>query len=135
MSTLSIPFRFENGTVQSVDDIETIVKQQVINYLVTNNAERPMLVNYGGNIRRLMFELNDPLFFADFITDVIPDINATLSKGTVLGIEMVSNETDSQFADYDNSTMTLKVRYAISPQYTSSFKFIIDTIITEESAF
>jgi phage baseplate assembly protein W len=135
MKTFSIPFRFSEGSVASNNNVDIAVKAQIIDYLMTNFGERVMRSNYGGNIQRLAFELNDPLVLADYKVDSIPEINSYLSRGRVLDIAVLDHPTNPQSSPYGDNVATIAVRYATSPRNISTLRLVVRSQLTSESDF
>lgn len=130
MKAIRTPFKFEEGSVLQTQNIDTIVKQQIINYFMTNINERVMNPTYGGSLSNLLFELNDPLKFSDYKVDALTEVNSYLSFGKVLDFGFVS-ATDTLLADAN--VATLVVRYSVAPRTISTVKLIVNTNFTEES--
>jgi phage baseplate assembly protein W len=130
VKTINIPFKFEEGEVLSTASVDNIVKQQIVNYLMTVVGERVMNSAYGGNLQTLAFEMVDPLILTDYKTDVLDEINANLSFGKVLDISITETTDDVYF---DNNAVTVVVRYAVSPRSISTLKLIVNETFTEES--
>jgi len=135
MKTFSIPFRFNEGSVVANQNVDTAVKDEIINYLMTNTGERVMRSRYGGGIQGLAFEINDSLILADFKLDVIPAINANLSRGRVLDIAVLDQPSNPQSSPYGDNVATVAVRYATSPRSISTFRLIVRSQLTSESEF
>lgn len=59
---LAFPFRIgtDGRTVPPVD-LNEHVRGEILQLLLTNNGERPFLPNFGGNLRRLVFQGNDEI--------------------------------------------------------------------------
>ena len=54
---LSFPFRIgPDGRMASVKTLEEHVRDEVLQLIMTNPGERPFLVEFGGGVRRLVFE-------------------------------------------------------------------------------
>lgn len=54
---LAFPFRIgADGRAVSVDTVDHHVRDELIQLLLTNLAERPFLPDFGGGMRRLVFE-------------------------------------------------------------------------------
>jgi len=135
MKTFSIPFRFSEGSVAVNKNVDVAVKDEIINYLMTNTGERVMRSRYGGNMQGLAFEINDPLILADFKVDAIPAINANLSRGRVLDIAILDQPNNPQSSPYGDNVATVAVRYATSPRNISTFRLIVRSQLTSESEF
>jgi len=130
VKTIRIPFRFEEGSVLATQNVDTVVKQQIVNYFMTNIGERIMNSNYGGNLPNLVFEINDPLIFADYKVDALSEVNSYLSFGKVLDFGFVDSTND---LSAENNVATLVVRYSVAPRTISTVKLVVNTTFTEES--
>lgn len=130
MKTIRIPFRFEEGSVLATQNVDTVVKQQIVNYFMTNLGERIMNSSYGGNLPNLVFEINDPLIFADYKVDALSEVNSYLSFGKVLDFGFVDSTND---LSAENNVATLVVRYSVAPRTISTVKLVVNTTFTEES--
>jgi len=130
VKTIRVPFKFEEGAVLQTQNVDTIVKQQIINYFVTNSGERIMNATYGGGIPSLGFEINDPLVFADYKVDALADVNTYLSFGKVLDFGFVDS-TDSLLNE--PNVVTMVIRYSVAPRTISTVKLVVNTTFTEES--
>ncbi|HKC66279.1 MAG TPA: GPW/gp25 family protein [Pyrinomonadaceae bacterium] len=54
---LAFPFRIgANGRVRQVETLEDHVRDELIQLILTNSAERLFLPEFGGGVRRLVFE-------------------------------------------------------------------------------
>ncbi|BCT67368.1 GPW/gp25 family protein [Nitrosospira sp. NRS527] len=68
---LAFPFRIgADGRSATPDSLEAHIRGEIMQLLLTNSGERPMLPSFGGNLRRLVFEGND-------------DITAGLAKSNI----------------------------------------------------
>jgi len=130
MRSIKIPFNFEEGSVSSTTNVDTIVKQEIVNYFMTVDGERVMNSSYGGGLPRLSFEINDPLVLADYKIDAISDVNSNLSFGKVLDMAVVDNENTTF---YEENVATVLVRYAVAPRTISTVKLIVTNTFNEES--
>lgn len=130
MRSIKIPFNFEEGSVSSTTNVDTIVKQEIVNYFMTVDGERVMNSSYGGGLPRLSFEINDPLVLADYKLDAISDVNSNLSFGKVLDMAVVDNENTTF---YEENVATVLVRYAVAPRTISTVKLIVTNTFNEES--
>lgn len=130
MRSIKIPFNFEEGNVSITTNVDTIVKQEIINYFMTINGERVMNQQYGGNLPQLSFEINDPLVLADYKLDAISDVNSNLSFGKVLDMAVLDNENTTF---YEENVATVLVRYAVTPRTISTVKLVVTNTFNEES--
>lgn len=68
---LAFPFRIgDDGRTRSPENLDEHVKQELIQLLLTNPGEREMLPDFGGGMRRLIFENNS-------------DVTAGVAKATI----------------------------------------------------
>lgn len=59
---LMFPFRIaSDGRCAAPQTIDDHVKSEIIQLLLTNPGERPFLPDFGGGVRRLVFEGNDDI--------------------------------------------------------------------------
>lgn len=130
MKTIRVPFHFEEGSVAQTQNIDTIVRQQISDYFMTTREERVMNSGYGGSLSSFIFEMIDPLVLQDYKTDVLLDINTYLSFGQVVDFYMV-DESDSVYGP--DNTLTLAVKYVVTPRTVSTVKLTVGTTLTEES--
>jgi len=130
MRAIRIPFNFEEGSVSATTNVDTIVKQEIINYFMTMNGERVMAYRYGGNLPKLSFEINDPLVLADYKLDAISDVNSNLSFGKVIDMVVLDNENTTF---YEENVATVLIRYAVAPRTISTVKLIVTNTFNEES--
>lgn len=57
---LSFPFRTGvDGRMATVSTLEEHVRDEIVQLILTNHGERPFLVDFGGGVRRLVFEPAD----------------------------------------------------------------------------
>jgi phage baseplate assembly protein W len=57
---LSFPFRAgSNGRMAAVGTLDEHVRDELVQLILTNQGERPFLVEFGGGVRRLVFEAAD----------------------------------------------------------------------------
>lgn len=130
MRAIRIPFSFEDGEIGTTTSVDTIVKQEIINYFMTVNGERVMNATYGGNLPKIVFEVNDPLILADYKLDALSDANANLSFGKVVDV-LIDDTPNDEY--YDNNVAEVTIRYAVAPRTISTVKLVVDTTFTEES--
>lgn len=58
---LAFPFRIgQDGRTVAPASLDAHVRGEILQLLLTNSGERPFLPAFGGNVRRLVFEGNDP---------------------------------------------------------------------------
>ncbi len=130
MRAIRIPFSFEEGNVSDTYNVDTIVQQEIINYFMTISGERVMSQQYGGNLPKMSFEINDSLVLADYKLDSLTVANSHLSFGKILDIVVVDNN-NSTF--YEENVTTVLVRYAVAPRTISTVKLVVTNTFNEES--
>lgn len=68
---MAFPFHIApDGRTATPENLDAHVRGEIIQLLLTNQAERPFLPSFGGGLRRLVFEGND-------------DVTAGLAKATI----------------------------------------------------
>jgi phage baseplate assembly protein W len=102
---LAFPFRIAaDGRSATPADLESHVKMEVIQLLLTNAGERPMLPGFGGGLRRLVFERNDA-------------VGAAIAKSTISGAlqEWLGHRVEVLALEVENedSTMRITLKYRI----------------------
>ena len=103
---LSFPFRIgRDGRTSCVSTMEEHVKEELIQLILTNPGERPFLPEFGGGVRRMVFE-------------GIYDTTAGMTKATItqaishwLGHRIVLD--DLQVA-VENETIEVEIKYRIA---------------------
>lgn len=96
---LAFPFRIgSDGRSATPIDHEQHVKMEVIQLLLTNPGERPMLPGFGGGLRRLVFERND-------------DVGAALAKSTISNAlqEWLGHRVELLALEVENEDATLRI--------------------------
>ena len=132
MKSIRIPFSFDvfDGSVSETNNVDTIVQQEIVNYFMTISGERAMSQQYGGNLSKLSFEINDPLILADYKQDALTTVNSYLSFGKVLDMAVVDSDNN---IFYEENVATVLIRYAVAPRTISTVKLVITNTFNEES--
>ena len=125
MKAISIPFSFSNGAIIETSDLEQITEQNIIDALVTSPGERAINVSYGADIKSLLYEPVDTLVFDDFKLDALNKLNEVLDSGTVIDIT-TSYADSSRMAFYEDSSLTVSVRYSLPLYGTNVFSININ---------
>ena len=103
---LSFPFRVgSDGRMATVRSLEEHVHDEVIQLILTDPAERAFLVEFGGGVRRLVFEPIDDTVAAMSKAGLTQAINRWLGHRVVL--EMITVEVK-------DSTITIDIRYRVA---------------------
>jgi phage baseplate assembly protein W len=121
MASIRVPFRFESGRVLTTNSPAVIAEQKIVDVLVTSNYERPMRHDYGAEINKLLFEPVDSLRITDFATDAKQEMNANITRVTILNLNISSPEATVSYGNSD-TTIGITVQYQLplgSPQVLS----------------
>jgi phage baseplate assembly protein W len=103
---LSFPFRVGNdGRMTTVKTLDEHVRDEIVQLILTNPGERPFLVDFGGGVRRLVFES------ADEATTAVTKATITQSINRWLGHRVVLEYIE---AKVENSTISVDVRYRLA---------------------
>lgn len=116
MKTIAVPFRFASDTkgVAEVSTLSQIIEQQIIDILTTSSGERVMNPRYGAGLRNLLFEMMDPLVFAEYRMDAVAELNEYLTLGRVVDIN-ISVPEEVFYGENTDSTINIAVKYIVPP--------------------
>lgn len=116
MKTISVPFRFasDTGGVSEVVALNKIIEQQIIDILTTSPGERAMNPRYGAGLRSLLFEMMDPLIFAEYRLDAVAELNEYMTLGKVVDLK-ISVPEDVFYGTPTDSTISIAVKYIVPP--------------------
>ena len=100
MRTISVPFTFSGGSLQTTEDPHQIARQEIINVLMTEQYERVMAPGYGATNTRLMFTTLDNLVVADYKEEALAMLNNYMSNCVVRSLSITDQpESVSQGGD------------------------------------
>jgi len=103
---LSFPFRIgSDGRMAAVNTLEEHVRDEIVQLILTNLGERPFLVDFGGGVRRLVFEAANDATAAMAKAGITQAINRWLGHRVTLEYINVEEE---------NSTITVDIRYRLA---------------------
>ncbi len=103
---LAFPFRVgSDGRMATVRTLEEHVHDEIIQLILTNPGERPFLVDFGGGVRRLVFEPIDDATAAMSKAGITQAINRWLGHRVTL--EMVEVRVQ-------DSTISVDIRYRVA---------------------
>jgi len=103
---LSFPFRVgKDGRTAEVTTLEEHVRDELIQLLLTNLGERPFLVEFGGGLRRLVFEP------ADETSAAVTKAMVTQAVSNWLGHRITLELLDVQV---ENETIQVDLKYRIA---------------------
>ena len=116
MKTISVPFRFASDThgVAEVTTLNKIIEQQILDILTTSPGERVMVPRYGAGMRALLFEMMDPLVFAEYRIDAMAELNEYLTLGKVVDLK-ISVPENVFYGSPTDSTINIAVKYIVPP--------------------
>jgi hypothetical protein len=97
---LSFPFRVgSDGRMAAVNTLEEHVRDEIVQLILTNPGERPFLVEFGGGVRRLVFEAADDATAAMAKAGITQAINRWLGHRVTLEYVDVKIENSSIWVD------------------------------------
>ena len=103
---LSFPFRIgSDGRMAAVNTLEEHVRDEIVQLILTNLGERPFLVDFGGGVRRLVFEAANDATAAMAKAGITQAINRWLGHRVTLEYINVKVE---------NSMITVDIRYRLA---------------------
>ncbi len=103
---LAFPFRVGgDGRMTAVKTLDEHVRDEIVQLILTNPGERPFLVDFGGGVRRLVFEAADDATAAMAKAGITQAINRWLGHRVTLEYINVGVE---------NSTITVDIRYCLA---------------------
>ena len=103
---LAFPFRIGNdGRAKTVSTLDEHVHDEIIQLILTNQGERPFLVDFGGGVRRMVFES------ADEATGAVAKATLTQAINRWLGHRVVLEYVDVKV---ENTTINVDVRYRLA---------------------
>ena len=103
---LSFPFRIgSDGRTAQVSSLENHVRDELIQLILTNLGERVFLPEFGGDIRRLVFES------ADETTAGMTKAILTQAISRWLGHRLT---LENLKVEVENETITLEIQYRIA---------------------
>jgi phage baseplate assembly protein W len=129
MKAIKTPISFSNGKLVTTTDIEEIIKQKILDVLVTRPGERLMFPDYGADLYSLLYERLDPLVFADFKAEALLDIQDAVTGAKVLDITAAIGGLYAP----EETTLNITVTYQIPPQRPTTMSFTIRELLTQET--
>jgi phage baseplate assembly protein W len=100
---LSFPFRIgSDGRMAAVHTLEEHIRDEIVQLILTNPGERPFLVDFGGGVRRLVFEAAEDATAAMAKAGITQAINRWLGHRVTL---------ENINVKVENSTVTVDIRY------------------------
>jgi phage baseplate assembly protein W len=103
---LSFPFRVgADGRMATAGSLEEHVHDEIIQLILTNHGERPFLVDFGGGVRRLVFEP------ADGATAAVAKSRITQAMDRWLGHRV---QLEQMSVRVESSTIQVDLRYRLA---------------------
>ena len=103
---LAFPFNIApDGRTAEVDQIDQHVRDELVQLLLTNPGERPFLPEFGGGLRRLVFEP------ADEATRGMTKAMITQAITTWLGHRITLEDLQVMI---ENSTITVEIKFRLA---------------------
>ncbi|HEV7642858.1 MAG TPA: GPW/gp25 family protein [Pyrinomonadaceae bacterium] len=103
---LSFPFRVSaEGRMETVKTLEDHVRDELVQLILTNQGERPFLVDFGGDVRRLVFEA------ANDATGSIAKANLTQMINRWLGHRVKLEYIDVKI---EGASILVDIRYSVA---------------------
>lgn len=103
---LAFPLRVgDDGHMATVRTLDEHVRDELVQLILTNKGERPFLVDFGGGVRRLVFE------GADEVTGAVAKATITQAINDWLGHRVVLETIQVTTVD---STISVDIRYRLA---------------------
>lgn len=110
---LSFPFRVgSDGRMTTVRTLEEHIRDELVQLILTNQGERPFLVDFGGGVRRLVFEAADEATAAVAKATITQAINRWLGHRVVL--EYLDVKVKEQNKAIPDATIMVDIRYRLA---------------------
>jgi phage baseplate assembly protein W len=108
-------FRILGGRVPVTQDYGQIVRQQIVDALVTNAKERVMRPDYGADIQSLLFDGADSLVRADVASTVKERLGILVPRATIKSVTLITEPTELSIRGIDSdgrNVVLIDVLYA-----------------------
>lgn len=131
MRSIKLPLSYQNGRLTTTSDLNQIIRQKIIDVLVTSKQERVMIPEYGASTYSLVFDMLDPLVLQDFKVDALQELAAHVTGAQIIDLKITSSggfNTDDM-----NTTLSITVYYRIPPNQVTSMTFTVSDFLSEES--
>ena len=116
MRTISVPFTFSGGALQTTTDPHQVARQEILDVLMTDNYERVMNPAYGAGTRRLMFQPHNSLVVADYKEETVAELNKHLSNSKVKDLTVTLRSPDGSWSGPGDpeASMYVNVEYRLN---------------------
>lgn len=91
--------------METVRTLDEHVRDELVQLILTNQGERPFLVDFGGGVRRMVFEA------ADDATGAVAKANITQAINRWLGHRAILEYIDVKVVD---STISVDIKYRLA---------------------
>ncbi len=125
-SSFRLPFQVVGGRISSTNDADVQIRQKIIDVLVTDKFERPMLPNYGAGTNQLLFEGVDELTEVDYKVDAVQEITTRVSGVNIIDIRIEPTEENE-------AAITVYYRTPLSTVKSTTFYVVIPGSLDEET--
>mgnify|MGYP003641531066 CR=1 FL=1 len=128
--TPKVPLRIPSGAQYSmIQSYAGLVKQNFKNLILTAPGERVMDIEFGVGLRNFLFEMNSESTYDEIGARIAQQVERYMPFLEITGIRfLASNES------VDNSMVTIKIRYDITPLDVEDL-LSIDSIKTAAALF
>lgn len=127
MKNIRTPFSITGGKVSFSRDVPTIIRQKVLDVLVTSPSERVGQDDYGAGVMAMLFEPIDEMTESDFKVDAIAEINRRVSGVNIINLTV-------RQGSYEDSTADITVYYKLPLSSIEATTFTVSTeFLNEES--
>ena len=120
MTTISVPFQFSEGSINTTNDPHKKARQQIIDVLMTGKYERVMAPGYGADAQSLTFNAANSLEVADFKEEAIAKINRHCSGSEVSDFTVSASPPDGMGGSDDGTMMYVTASYRLFGDPTTS---------------
>ena len=116
MRTISVPFTFSGGALQTTEDPHQIARQEILDVLMTDKYERVMNPSYGAATRRLLFQPHDSLVVADYKEETLAGLNRHLSSSKAMSLTVTTRPPDGSWSGPGDpeASMYVNVEYRLN---------------------
>ena len=127
-TTILTPFTVTGGHIGQTTDLDTQIKQKIVNVLFTDRYERIGISSYGAGINQLLFGDIDDLVSADFRIDAMTELSDRISGIIFTDIKVVTT-TESE------ADITVFYKLPLAAVRQTSFRVALPGSLSEETGF
>jgi len=135
MAVLKVPFQIDySGSVSRVTSFETMINQQILDFIVTSPFERTVISNYGAGVAGMLFENEGSLQMAEWRTAAMARLSQAVPGVRIIELS-VGTPPQIQQDPETGSTIQVTVYYSIPSQGNDiqTFSTLVPRLITEET--